>query len=236
MYDSVQFRGKEAIMQAYRLREVDVWGIWQKNTLNMKGDDEEGLSQYLDMLIASGGNAIYTLKIFEDIDDPKMVKEKTQADGSFNFRLGSVDDTSMMPELYARTNAKNKLFERLDAIEAKLAGAEPQEDIHDRIIGIISDPNQLMQYAEVFKFLFSNNNQPQPQLPPRMAAVGNVVPMDKQPRKPPTEKEMERLSVALDTLGDNDPKLIEHLEKLAKISATNKSLFTTLTNMLEGMS
>jgi hypothetical protein len=51
----------------------------------------------------------------------------------------------------------------------------------------------------------------------------------------PTEQDMQRLSAALDILGANDPKIVDHLEKLASMAQNKPGTFKTLLSMLENM-
>lgn len=241
MYDSVQFKGIENVIKAFEQRDVEFWGIWQKKCLITKGMGSEELKTFLQMLIENGSGAVYTLKIFEDIDDLKKIKENSSADGSFSFRLNSdmpgTLDSSM--NNYEQVNSRNKLFQRLDAIENKLNGVGEEENepdtFYDKVIGIISDPNRLQQYVGIIKEIFSNNN-PQPaaqSFRPAVAAIGNTQPVIMKAHEQPTADTMERLAKALDTLEKHDPKIVDHLEKLANLASEKPGKFKGLLTMLE---
>lgn len=227
----VQFRGKENVLKAFESRGVDVWGIWLKKTLNWKGVGAGDLSRYLEMLEQNGAGDIYTLKVFEDLDDATGVKENTPADGSFNFTLypgnGGFADSSITR--YEATNNKNKLFERLELIEEKLAGLPGEDEpvsIEKTIVDILQDPQRLQQYVNVGRSIMglptTQNNYP--------AAMGNVSTANNEETQ---EQRVRRLSDALNILEQHDPEIVEHLEKLAMMAQDNPNKFKGLLSMLQ---
>lgn len=238
MFDAVQFRGGDNVIKAYQQRQADTWAIFQKNCLITKGSDEEELKAFLSMLAEGGSRAVYTLKIYDDLGTAD-IKDKTPADGSFSFILTNDTDGDLDNSLsqYSATNKRNKLFERLEAIEARLNGAD-QDDEDNSLMGkigqVLSDPDELMKYVRAAKEIFGTGT-PQPTY---TAAIGNAAPKNEamnytqQPQQP-TEKDMQRLSDALDTLGKADPKIIDHLEKLAKLATDKPGKFKSLLTMLE---
>lgn len=237
---TVQFRGKDQVLQAFSARSVPVWGIWQDKTLQFKGEGEEDLRTFLTMLAEGGSKAVYTLKIFEDITDPKEVKEKTEADGSFNFQLYQYDsDGEEEGGKYGETNRKNRLFQRLEAIENKINGIGEADDvpefsdvIRDEVIGVIQNPEKLVQWVSIIKGLFTPgiNNQQQQHYQPALASIGKI---ETETTLSMTEQEKQnRLISAITILENADPKLLEHLEKLAMMAQDNPAKFKMLIGML----
>lgn len=234
MAAAFQIKGAENVIEAYNNRGVKAWSIFQGKQFLTKGIDSEELQTFLD-LISEGTRAVYTLKVY-DIDDPKLIKEKTEADGSFNFVLQptySEDRAGYIERNYGESNKANRLYERLGKIEEKLF-AEPEEpeekSIGSIITGLIENPGELMQLVQIGQMLglLPQRAMPQPALVPART-IGNAG--TEQPVS--NEERLQRLANAIDTLEKNDPKLIEHLEKLAEISQVKASQFKFLIQALE---
>lgn len=235
-YETVQFKGMEDTLAAFDARSVEVWGVWQGKRLITKGEGQDELQTFLKMLCKTGG--VYTLKVFEDIDDLKKMKENTPADGSFNFRLfpEEGDESENQLTQWSASNNKNKLFQRLDAIEQKLTGigAVPEEpkSLEETITDIITDPEKLQLYANILGSVFNKTPAAAPaQLYSGMAAVGNTTPMAQVTK----EQQYQRISAALDILEQHDPKLMEHLEKLAMMAQDNPGMLKTILATLDSM-
>src|SRR5574343_316699 len=86
---SIQFNNLESVLNAYTNRGVDAWAIFQGSQFMFKGIGLSDLEQILNSLSNGGTNAVYKLKVFEEITDEKNIKNNTPDDGSFNFRLNS---------------------------------------------------------------------------------------------------------------------------------------------------
>lgn len=250
---SIQFRGKEQVLTAYQSRGVDVWSIFQGKTLLTKGTGINELDQYLQMVDKAESQAIYILKVYEEISDPIKVKEKTEADGSFYFRLQEPEEyeykrRGFMQDYERRLNEQG---ETLALILQKLE-REPEDDepagIGSIITGILSDPEKLEKTIGVVQRLLGMNSQPV------YGQIGNVNILDstansslspsfiptsptmqqQQQQQPMNEQEkLTRLAAAIDTLEKCDTELIPHLEKLAKIASQNPAQFKTLIGMLD---
>lgn len=235
---SVQFKGLENVLRAFEYKNCEVWAVFDGRYLIHKGVGVEELREWLSMLASNGGNPVYTLKVYEDLQAADEVKERTECTGSFGFKL--FDDAEIYKASpYSKTD--QELNERLKRIEETISGfqdeAEPEPGNEINIGAIINDylsnPHKLNTLLSGIKQLFSNGTQP--------AAVGSVgaLPDFKNQQtmqtNQPTENDLQRLSNALDVLGNIDAKLPEHLEKLAHLATTKPGMFATLINMLEGM-
>lgn len=234
-YASIQFRGIDGILNAFDNRGVPAWSLWQGKQFLIKGYDREPLQAFLGALMEGGSNAIYTLKVYEDLteDEVKKIKSNTPDDGSFNFRLDGEDMQRLDNPTYRRNYGD--LDSRLKRIEDLLTDnpeseAEP-ETIGSAAMKVLQDPQQLAKYIDIFRGIFSPGN---PAVPPPMykepaaspaAAMGSV--QEKQ------EQDLNRLEKAIDTLAAADPRLIEHLEKLASLATNNAGQFQMLLSMLE---
>lgn len=225
----IHFRGIEAILKAYQFRGVDTFAVFQDKMMMYKGNTKDELSQFLNML--SEDACTYTLKVYENIE-PDQVKDNTGSDGGFNFKLVN-EEEDYGPHTYS--NKRNKLLERLERLEAmnELPASEMEEEetLEDAAIGLLKKPWELAELANVVKGIF--NLQPG-YVPPRPA---NTMGSTGQAMSGTQSKEtmIDRLEKAIDTLEKYDPKIIEHLEKLAMIAANNPSQFNFLISALDNM-
>lgn len=242
---AIQLRGKDQVIEAYENNDVPVWSIFQYKALITKGEGTEMLSKFLDLLATNAAGAIYTLKTYEDIDDPKKVKEKTEATGSLNFRLeakdyeenggGGIYETKK--ERYVMWNEIRELQKRIDEMNAN--PPEEKQTLEQAAIGLLSSPGELASLILAFKELFSGSktSTPYPQLPqteqPYRASAIAGVNIDDMPTKELTEIEQKKLEDALSVLIEKDKNLPNHLSKLAEIAEKNPGKFKILLLMLE---
>lgn len=253
--NTIQFRGKQQVLQAYQNREVDVWSVFAGKTLLTKGTGFDELNDFLSMVEKNQSEATYILKVYEDITDPKKVKEKTEADGSFYFRLVEPEiyeqrRYGFMQEYDARLTAMDEKFNMiLERLEQPAESNEESGSIGSIITGILSDPDKLEKTIGVVKNLLGIGQAPQ-----YPAQIGNVSILDsgnqflspsynaamsstqqqQEQQQPLSETEkLTRLAAAIDTLEKCDNNLVPHLEKLAKIASTNPAQFKTLIGMLD---
>lgn len=226
MAKAVQFRNRDQVEKAFSNLKIECWSIWNDKQLLTKGCGEDMLCEFLDLLENGSSQAIYTIRFYEDISDAKLIKEKTPADGSFNFILKELVNGS---DYFREDNKKNRLFERLGAIEEKLfAEDEPEkETIGSVFMGLLKEPAQLAQMIDIGRSLMGMKpiyDQPAYQQLPANT-IGGI---------PATsEEKIHRVQMALETLERNDVDLLIHLEKLAKISETSKGMFKMLLTTLD---
>lgn len=241
---SIQFYGKDAVLQAFEHRGVDFWTLWQGRNMMTKGEGGQALSEYLDMIAAGGTNAIYTVRVYEDIDDIKKLKSNTPDDGSFNFRLNDpaqIMTPSQMGSFNQTNQMLKELTERLDRMEAaRLEETEEEDEEEDEAItigGLLRDPERLQKLVEIGRqILGAVSGSPMRQIPAigAVSRAGQQPPANEVGQVPQSEEErLQRLGNALDTLEKNDPQIIEHLEKLASIAANDPSHFKSLVSILD---
>jgi hypothetical protein len=244
MGTAVQFRGIPAILSAYDMRGAEVWAVFVNKDLSMKGTGHDELKSYLEMMAKHGSDAIYILKVYEDLDDPKLVKDRTPADGAFGFKLHEYDGA--MGSVSGAYQERLKLEERIKKLEA---GDEDEDKsiggrIGNALLGLLEEPTQLVELIGAIRGMM----QPAAPVP---AMIGNV--MQYAPAKavqtprpaeqiqtPPVQSQVMtddekilRLQKSLDTLEKNDPNVIPHLEKLAKMSEEDPATFKFLISMLD---
>lgn len=224
---AVQFYGAGAVIKAAENRDCARWAIFSGKQFLFKyeGDD---ITQGLDLLTQtlnaiSHSAATYTIKFYEG---EGKINEKTICDGgSFNFRMVDEEERASRYQTYnATSNAVLKKLEemdqRLQAMEADDDDGEEMGGIGGIITGLLKEPEKLGALINIGKNLLGLG----PKYPAAPAAINGV----------PASGE-ERILAALQILQETDPKLPEHLEKLAAISQSDPGTFKMLTGMLDKM-
>lgn len=242
---AVQFYGMENVMSAAENLECPAWGIFINRSLFTKyeGDDLttslQFLQKNLEALQPSGTAAIYTLKFFEQQPGSKLkITEKSVCDaGSFNFKLIEPEEREMRAignsSQYGVIAEMRKEMQEMRQLIMEMS--EPIEDSEPETLGsvlldAVKNPQQLMDLLNVGKMLLGIPVQQQP-----VHAIGNINSAAAQQQQPQeySEETIVRLQTAVATLEKNDPKLVEHLEKLAAMSETDKGTFSFLLSMLD---
>jgi hypothetical protein len=243
MAQSIQFKGIKALLDGYINTKAPTWSIWvtgerrsDKERMITKGAGADILEKFLDVFMEGSGNTIYVLRIYEEITDSIRIKENTPADGSFNFIL--CDDVAIEQisnPVYAATNQRNRLFERLGAIEQKLSllempqgPEEKEETMEDILMDYLKNPHKIQGLINTGKSLLGIAISPQE------AAIGSITDSTNNIHQP-TQEEIQRLQTAINILEVDNPKLVEQLEKLAKIKQTDPDQWNFLKNMINKM-
>lgn len=244
MSSMIQFRGVKAILDAYELKGVECWAVFQGKELCHKGEGADELRRYLEMVKAGGTEGTMLLKVYEDVDNPKQIKANTPADGTIGFCVadsygGPGTNTAWYLEKLKMEAEIRELKE--GEKEDKTIGGK----IGNALLGLLDEPNELVQLIGSLRDLFRgpgtvaapaigyvNTFAPQPVFaePVSTMPTNNVTTNNSSMTE---EERLRRLSASLDTLEKNDAKVIEHLEKLAKISVDNPSQFKMLLMMLD---
>lgn len=233
MSRAIQCRGKDKVLELFDNRKVEAWSIWQGPQFLFKGIGADSLENMLDTLL-SGANAIYTLKVYEDIDDEKKIKSKTPDDGSFNFRLHTEPGTSFEAPAYVwdrrmgiqkeieELKEQNRLLmEKLSQIESddddEEEDDEPDNSINGIINGIIADPNKAKPWIEMIDRLMGVIGARQQQQPQQRSIAGipqyqnNLQPMSQQQTPPATQE--------TDIFSDEEKmtRIYNALQKISKV-------------------
>jgi len=234
---AIQLIGKRQVIEAYRNLDVDVWAIFQYKSLMTKGTGDAMLEQFLEMLSVNAAGAIYTLKVYEDLDDPKQVKEKTEASASLNFKLSNQDFAEDGSPVYMNRMENQRLYNEIQGLKKQIEEMgtykEP-ETLEQAAIGLLGNPGELATLVMAVKELFRPAQAQAPALQYQQpASVGTIHSAVKVEQL--TENDRQRLANALDILGQKDAKIIEHLEKLANLAKNNPSQFQLLLMTLDNM-
>ena len=257
---AVQFYGIDNVVKAFEYKKISTWAIFQGSALLHKceGVDDmeksaEHLFEYLEMISTGDSGAVYKLKVYEGAD---KVNEKTGCDGSFNFRLYNEEARQQRKENYSQ--GRNTIIDRLDKIEQMLNDddgedeEEPEQSFGEKIGSMfLADPTKLpliiSSLSSALQLLLPTKQQPpaqqhmrpvyaQPQQqPPSQLQPVNINDYGGYPAAISGIEEPDELTKAIDTLKKNDPKITEHLSKLAKMSEDNKQTFNYLLTILDSM-
>lgn len=247
---SVQFVGIANVLQSFEDRKIEAWAIFVHKQMLTKGWGSDQLQAFLTTLDNSGTNAIYTLKVYEDITDERgvsKIKSNTADDGAVNFRLdpqGLNPPAAYSSTRWQQIGYRETINDRLQKIEEallKLAEekqAEAEEEEEEESIGsifmdMIKNPAKASALVDVIKSITTPGHIPQTQYtPPMPATVGTVNTANQEQSQ---ENRLDRLAAAINILEQKDPGLIDHLEKLAIMAQDQPKKFANLLSMLEMM-
>jgi hypothetical protein len=223
-------------------------------------ESADTLQEFLEM-ISTGSTAIYTLKVYENVE---KITEKTGCDGSFNFRLVNEDTRQKTNEYFDNGRSKllerlEAIEEKLNDDDEPEA---PQSALGALGNILLADPSKLPQLVSsllsTLSLILPGAKQqppqqmqpvyiPQPQQVPQTVypiandynlpagAIGNIGESKGATFAINGAGESDPLLQAIETLKRNDPKIVEHLGKLANMSENSKETFTYLLSILDNM-
>jgi len=228
---SVQFVGRHNVVDAFKSRNITTWGLFEKKVFLCGGENADALEAFLKKLEPSGTAAVYTLRVYKNIEDPDELTDKMECNGSFNFRLtnAAIGGSESGAGGYAGIMAK------LDELEQRINGDDDDDDDENSISGIVlgwlREPQKLATVVGAFKSLAT----PGPMMPVSEPAMVGAFETKNKGSQMSDEEKIQRLSVALDRLEKKDPDIIVHLEKLADLAEKNPQLFNLLIAQLNGL-
>jgi len=193
---SVQFFGREKVMAAFEARGIETWGLFQSKQFINAGEGSGSLDAFLQMLEPGGSQAIYTLKVYRDIADADEITDKTECNGSFNFKLFNPMAGASLPiegNQVRRLGAiGDPIYDKIQgviadevgaAIDKRLSGnrddeaTEPQS-VWDMLIGAIpgylQEPEKLVPVINAIGAIFRPATAPEPATVP-MSLAGRTV-------------------------------------------------------------
>ena len=243
MSSSVQFYGIDAVATAYEQNNCPAWGLFAGRQLlcKYKGTDiKEGvelLDKFLQQIEHS--NALYTLKVFEP-DEKKglIIKENTPCDGSFNFRL--VEKSEYEERAVQRSGYNSALLSEVQAMREEIKELrEGDQDEDNSVMGrignlLLEDPAKIPMIigainSVINMFKTTNTATAIPETPQLVYANAN------RPVTIAGINDDAALALAIEKLKQHDPKITEHLQKLAKIAESDKAGFQSLLTVLDNI-
>lgn len=256
---SIQFRGLNEVLKAYENRDAQGWSLWDGKSFMFRGIGINELTTTLESLDRNGSTAIYTCKVYEEIDNVKKIKQNTECDGSFNFRLYDREEDGRYLPGRGLSSVEDRLNERMNQFEDRILkvlenmtdpgedpGEQQQDGLMGTITGLLQDPDKLGKLINLGKSIFGQPVQPayvgnvnklteglgnggDPSLSPSSLQTSQAAPVTPEEY----EARVNRLGVAINTLEKADNKIVDHLEKLASISVNKPDQFKMLIGMLE---
>lgn len=239
---SVQFYGIPDVMQAAENKGCVAWAIFINRALFHKYQGEnmdDSLSMLRETLVMLSGSesvGIYMIKFFENEPGQKLkITEKSVCDGgSFYFKLMDQEERQSRFIGAARESSFKPLIDQMqkDMQEMKQLilqkHIEDDEDDEPETIGSVmidalKNPDKMFNLINMGRMILGLPVQNAP------AVIGGI-PAAAEMNK---EDQLQRLGNAIDILEKNDPKIVEHLEKLAKIATDQPATFNMLISMLE---
>jgi hypothetical protein len=247
--NGVQFRGEEQVLKAYEMNDMAPWSLWQGQNMPFVSEEEsmsagaEYLQQAMSMLKEGGSEATYTLRVYKTVP-AGGIRNNTPFDRSFNFSIynpGSVGSPFQQRQS-AVIGLMNTRFDEMQAafmgrVFDKLDKEDEEEEAESRkgpggIVGVINGLLENPQIKEVLMSkvadfvgnLLGTNKQVGAigALPDRNNAVGLHLEQD----------QIEKINEAIAILAANDPKIGDHLLKLAALSRDNPSKYKMGLSML----
>lgn len=249
--NSVQFVGAPRVLDAYQKRGVAKWAMFCNKQFLFKYDGDsmqEGvdeLQSYLQML--GDSVAVMTLQVYEDMPAKTKIKSNTPCDGSFNFRINSVEGSQgfsphmVLAEQYKRERDESRAellsmrdrLEELEENESKEGGG---------MIGAIQQAI-MPHLGQIIAGLFQPSHYNTSAVPGALGnapdVAGDVAPvpvsMQSMAAAPVSqaaidERELERLGAAYAVLRNNYPSILQVLEKLANVSMADPDKFKLITS------
>jgi len=225
--ESVQYRDRADIVDAYAQRGIPAFAIWQQKQFMFEFSDDDiemgkkMLAEILQRLYKNKSAAIYTLCVYKQKVIPEDgIDSDTPYHGSFNFRLSD--------EVYGFNTGENlALKQEIELLKAKLQEMENAED--DEPV-----PMQKTIMGQVQEVLA--NPLLQPLIVPLVERIaGFIVPPKKEPGELDEDGKVRKISgmpnsedrirAAVETLNKKIDDLPDVLEKLALMSERSPLTF-----------
>ena len=239
--NTVAFRGSKQVVEAYEANDIAPWAICCGKDIMFAYEGvsiEEGGSMLMEILKrmqAGSSSAGYMLRTYE-LDGKAKILSNTPYSRSFTFKLYDEDEEYSPFEAGRRHYRKEAdgqikaLQEQIDLLKKQQEDLDEEEEKPEGIAGVIqgifNDPTMkpiIMQaIAGVVSKIVPMRGNP--------AAVAGI-PVEQvvsvlEPGQP------EKVQQAVNVLCSKDPKLGDHLLKLAGIAVNNPGQFTMLIGML----
>lgn len=247
---SVQFFGIDNVVNAYENSNVAPFAIFTGRTLIYKYDGwtngdwhkptiEEGvqlLNEFLNSMY-EGSTSVYTLKVYEDLEEQEKIKPKTDYSSAFQFKI--VNPVKETIGNYPSYGSLKGITDRLDRIESSLSQEETGEPeqpkkslVHMITGGMIQDNQELKELITIGKMLFEKK-EVQPVLNKAMGNVKTQKVGDISSEDTPASDRVKRMEKAISIIEETDPEFLKHLEILSRIAQNDPQQFKQFLLILE---
>jgi hypothetical protein len=233
MAGSIQFFGKDQVIQAFQNRNVDVFSIFQHKQMLTKGKGDAEFSAFIELLCSGTSNAIYTVYVYEDLEDHKAVKSNTPNDGGFNFRLN--DESQLITgQQYNRMGVQNQLLQEIQLLRKEVKDLQEEEEAEEaekpHNLGMIGDIMSHPAVSPIVPFIVQHIVSQIMGVPINLQTMQNAQSLGNIPAEEET-----KLQQGIAILKKHDPNLGTHILKLATIAEKDKPGFNYLIGVLNGI-
>lgn len=226
----VQLIGIDAVLSRFEYFETDTWALYQGKQFIVSGTGSETLSDWLNSFKTSGSTATYTLRIYDTDQAPTSATGNIGYIACLNFKLSDNYDGQGI------AGHSKKLMDRIEALEKERTEDEPDgEDLNSVLMGWLENPEKLGMVVGAVRQMFGMGGS----MPPAAMAAAPLQTISGMGSGEVAiendEQKLNRLAGALNRLEKADPKLLDHLEKLAKLGETDPLLFKAVISKLDAL-
>jgi hypothetical protein len=246
-----QFIGKNSVIAAYNRRDGGTWSLTQGKKVCATGENADDLAEWIDIFSAAQSRAPYTLNLYGDAEVSDISATRRPI-ASWDVMINEPGAVLSAPAAGGAVGAAGriqkhideKIAEKFDVILEKLD--EPDETDGIDIIEIIKDyaanPHKLGHVVGAIRNLLGMNNA-MPGQPAAISGLGSLGTVQQGYSGPDAttdasqsdEQKYNRLAAVLDRLEAKDPKIVEHLEKLANLAEKDPFTFEMILQRLNAL-
>lgn len=224
----VQLIGIDSVLSRFEYFETDSWALYQGKQFIVSGTGSDTLSDWLNSFKTSGSAATYTLRVYDSDQAPTCATGNTGYVACLNFKLSDTYDGQGI------AGHNKKLMDRIEALEKEREQDEPEEDLNSVFMGWLENPEKLGMVVGAVRQLFGSGQvSGLPTSTPPLQTISGIG--SNEPVIESDEQKLNRLAGALDKLEKVDPKLLDHLEKLANLGQNDPMLFKAVISKLDAL-
>lgn len=241
--NTVAFRGVGQVIEAYKANDIAPWAIVTGKDIMFayeESDLDAGavmLEECLKRMKAGSSSASYSLRTYK-LKGQQEIESNTPWCRSFPFKLYNDEDEDYSPFEAGRRHSLRQADEKIQALQEQIdllkkqqeedeAEEETPEGIAGVVQGIFNHPTMQPIIMQAIAGLVSKIIPMPAGMPGQVAGVsGGALDSVLEPGQP------EKVQEAVNVLCSQDPKLGDHLLKLANMSIKNPGQFNMLIGML----
>lgn len=243
--NSIQFRGKEKVIEAYEYNKIAAWSIMcgKEKLFDYEGDDqEEGadkLGQCIDMLKTGDSDGAYILRVYTNFG--KEIMSNTPYKNSFKFKLF---DGEEMGGYSALRGMRYRIEDRIELLEKQLKEREiePEGEENKAVGGILGFVDGMLGRKDVQDFLLAkvvgmaeglaSSIFGKKTMPATVAGIPEQPVNGNEAYQALTDEQKKLLNEAMAILLSKDPEIGTHLHKLAIILRDSPGKYSMYASML----
>ncbi len=238
---AVQFRGANKVAKAYLANDVAPWSIWNgpdQLIFKYEGQDIEAgvklLREGIQMLKDGGGEAVYTIRVYENLAKGTQITNKTPYSGSFNFALYDPAEGELTPYQNRQATLRDEYEERIAGLEKKVK--EQEEAVPEEPQGIAGFFNGILDMPQVQQAIAGHVVNILSKIIPmktnNAAQVSGIPDEATNNEETLSPDQIAKVEKAIDLLALKDPKVGDHLLAVAKIAHESPAKYKAMILML----